>query len=163
MSKIYSLEQLKSIIDQNPQQWRPLVFTNGCFDLLHVGHIRYLQEAKNQGKTLIVGVNGDRSVQQIKPPTQGKPERPIIPEAQRAELLTALSSVDGAVMFYETTATKIIETLQPDIYVKGGDYQVETLPESPAVFAYGGKIKLVDIEIPTSTTKIINKILDINK
>ena len=99
MSKIYSLEQLKSIIDQNPQQWRPLVFTNGCFDLLHVGHIRYLQEAKNQGKTLIVGVNGDRSVQQIKPPTQGKPERPIIPEAQRAELLTALSSVDGAVMF----------------------------------------------------------------
>ncbi|MBE9223132.1 adenylyltransferase/cytidyltransferase family protein [Cyanobacterium stanieri LEGE 03274] len=157
MNKIYSLDKLKSIIAQNPSQWRPLVFTNGCFDLLHVGHIRYLREAKEQGKTLIVGVNGDRSVVQI------KPKRPIIPEAQRAELLGALGSVDGVVIFYETTATKVIETLQPDIYVKGGDYNVETLPESPAVFAYGGKIKLVDIEIPTSTTKIINKILDINK
>ncbi|AFZ48157.1 cytidyltransferase-related domain protein [Cyanobacterium stanieri PCC 7202] len=163
MGKVYSLEQLKSLIDANPDHWRPLVFTNGCFDLLHVGHIRYLQAAKAQGKTLIVGVNGDRSVAQIKPSNQDKPKRPIIPEAQRAELLTALESVDGVVIFYETTATKIIETIHPDIYVKGGDYQVETLPESPAVFAYGGKIELVDIEIPTSTTKIINKILDINK
>jgi len=162
MSQVYKLEELKTIIDQNPNQWRPLVFTNGCFDLLHVGHTRYLTQAKSYGKTLIIGVNSDRSVTQIKPPEKGKPLRPIIPENQRAELLTTLEAVDGVVIFAETTATRVIEALKPDIYVKGGDYQIETLPESPTVFAYGGKIKLVDIEIPTSTTKIINQILDIN-
>ena len=162
MSQVYQLQELKALIEQNPEQWRPLVFTNGCFDLLHVGHTRYLKEAKSYGKTLIIGVNGDRSVTQIKPPKKGKPPRPIIPENQRAELLTTLKAVDGVVIFTETTATKLIETLKPDIYVKGGDYEIETLPESPTVFAYGGKIKLVDIEIPTSTTKIINNILDIS-
>jgi len=162
MSQIYQLKELKTIIDQNPDKWRPLVFTNGCFDLLHVGHTRYLTQAKSYGKTLIIGVNSDRSTAQIKPPKKGKPSRPIIPENQRAELLTTLKAVDGVVIFAETTATKVIETLKPDIYVKGGDYQIETLPESPTVFAYGGKIKLVDIEIPTSTTKIVNQILDIN-
>ena len=162
MSQVYKLEELKTIIDQNPNQWRPLVFTNGCFDLLHVGHTRYLTQAKSYGKTLIIGVNSDRSTRKIKPAKKGKPSRPIIPENQRAELLTTLEAVDGVVIFAETTATKVIEVLKPDIYVKGGDYQIETLPESPTVFAYGGKIKLVDIEIPTSTTKIINQILDIN-
>jgi D-glycero-beta-D-manno-heptose 1-phosphate adenylyltransferase len=160
MSKIYSLNQLKSLINQNPEQWRPLVLTNGCFDLLHVGHVRYLQAAKTWGRSLIVGLNSDRSVQTIKPLTSGNPARPIIPEAQRAELLAHLKPVDGVVIFAEPTASILIQELQPDIYVKGGDYTLDTLPETPFVQAYGGQIQLIDIEIPTSTTKIIQKILD---
>lgn len=159
-NKIYSLEKLTQIIATNPQHWRPLVFTNGCFDLLHVGHIRYLHKAKSLGKTLVVGLNSDQSVATIKPVTTGLPKRPIIPEEQRAEILTALASVDGVVIFQETTAIKVIEALKPEIYVKGGDYNLMTLPEAPIVQTYGGKIELVEVEIPTSTTAIIQRILN---
>ena len=156
----YTLEQLHSEISAHCEQWRPLVFTNGCFDILHAGHVRYLRAAKEQGKTLVVGLNSDRSVNAIKPPQEGLPSRPIVPQEQRGEVLAALKSVDGVVIFEETTATKVIATLQPDIYVKGGDYQIDQLPEAPAVKAYGGKIVLISVEIPSSTTAIINKILD---
>ncbi len=156
---IYHLSELESAIASSESQWRPLVFTNGCFDLLHVGHVRYLQVAKSLGLSLVVGLNSDRSVQSIKPALPGLPSRPIVPEAQRAELLAALKPVDGVVIFAETTATHLIETLKPDIYVKGGDYRLETLPEAKAVLAYGGKIELVQVEIPTSTTAIVNRIL----
>lgn len=162
MSQIYQLEEIATIIQQNPQQWRPLVFTNGCFDLLHVGHTRYLKEAKSHGKTLIIGVNSDDSVKTIKPIKEKQLARPIIPQQQRAELLSNLCMVDGVVIFSETTAIKVIEQLKPDIYAKGGDYAIETLPEAPTVLSYGGKIELVEIEIPTSTTKIIQQILAIN-
>jgi rfaE bifunctional protein nucleotidyltransferase chain/domain len=154
----YSLNQLKESIDRHPEQWRPLVFTNGCFDLLHVGHIRYLQAARQLGRALVVGLNSDRSVQIIKPPQPGKPQRPIIPELQRAEILAALKPVDGVVIFTEPTADRLLATLQPEIYAKGGDYTEDTLPETPTVRAYGGKIQLIKIEIPTSTTGIIEKI-----
>jgi D-glycero-beta-D-manno-heptose 1-phosphate adenylyltransferase len=156
---IYSLSELQSAIAIAPAQWRPLVFTNGCFDLLHVGHIRYLQAAKSLGRTLVIGLNSDASVQTIKPSQPGFPQRPIVPQMQRAELLLALKPVDGVTIFSETTATKIISLLKPDIYVKGGDYRIETLPEADAVQAYGGKIKLIQIEIPTSTTAIVTRIL----
>jgi rfaE bifunctional protein nucleotidyltransferase chain/domain len=156
---IYLLTQLHQAIASHPQKWRPLVFTNGCFDLIHVGHIRYLKEAKSYGKTLIVGLNSDKSVQQIKPQSPGNPSRPIIPENQRAEVLASLKVVDGVVIFEEITAINVIKYLQPDIYVKGGDYSLSTLPEATTVMAYGGKIKLVQIEIPSSTSEIIKKIL----
>lgn len=156
---LYTLEDLRSAIEQDPDRWRPLVFTNGCFDLLHCGHIRYLRAAKHLGQTLIVGINSDASVATIKPQPAGLPTRPIIPEIQRAEAIAALKPVDGVVIFPETTATETIVALQPDIYVKGGDYDVSTLPEAPAVQNYGGSIQLIRIEIPTSSSAIIRRIL----
>lgn len=155
---IYNLSDLKYAIAQNPEQWRPLVFTNGCFDLLHAGHVRYLQAAKAKGRALVVGLNSDRSVNQIKPKQPGYPARPLVPEHQRAEVIAALKPVNGIVIFNETTATNLILTLQPEIYVKGGDYDQATLPEAPAVQTYGGRIELVNIELPTSTTALINRI-----
>ncbi|NJN73453.1 MAG: adenylyltransferase/cytidyltransferase family protein [Limnothrix sp. RL_2_0] len=159
MGQVYDLVSLQQAIAANPKQWRPLVFTNGCFDLLHVGHVRYLSAAKTFGKTLVVGVNGDRSVREIKPQPNHLPSRPIIPETQRAEILMALGVVDAVVIFNETTATRTIEILQPEFYVKGGDYTPETLPEAAAVSAYGGQIRLIKIQDPTSTSGLITKIL----
>ncbi len=159
ISGLYNLTELEQLINSQPTFWRPLVFTNGCFDLLHAGHIRYLWAAKSLGRSLVVGLNSDQSVQNIKPQQEGYPMRPIVPEVQRAEVLVALKPGDGVVIFNETTATNIIERLKPDIYVKGGDYSIKTLPEAPKVKGYGGKISLVQIEVPTSTTAIINRIL----
>lgn len=159
MSGCYTLDKLKQTIAADPQRWRPLVFTNGCFDLLHAGHVRYLQAARKLGKTLVVGLNSDRSVQTIKPQAAGSPSRPIVPEQQRAEVLAALRAVDGVVIFAETTASQLIAALQPDVYVKGGDYQLETLPEAAIVHAYGGRIELIQIEVPSSTSAIVNRIL----
>lgn len=159
ISGVYTLSEIEEAIAQYSDRWRPLVFTNGCFDLLHVGHVRYLQVAKSLGRSLIVGLNSDDSVRAIKPNKPGLPARPIVPEQQRAELLAALKPVDGVVIFNSSTATSLIEALKPEIYVKGGDYSLETLPEAPTVQAYGGQIQLVKVEIPTSTTGIINRIL----
>ncbi|GAB4201859.1 MAG: D-glycero-beta-D-manno-heptose 1-phosphate adenylyltransferase [Coleofasciculaceae cyanobacterium] len=160
LGTIYSLSELQQAIAHDPNQWRPLVFTNGCFDLLHVGHVRYLNVAKSLGRSLIVGLNSDRSVRTLKPNKPGLPPRPLVPEIQRAEVLASLKSVDGVVIFSETTATRLIQVLQPDIYVKGGDYCYATLPEVPAVQAYGGRIELVTVEVQTSTTTLIDRILN---
>lgn len=160
---IYTLSELQKAIASNPEKWRPLVFTNGCFDILHVGHVRYLKQAKSRGKTLVVGLNSDKSVQQIKPLKPNSPPRPIVEEKQRAEVLAALKMVDAVVIFAETTAINVIKTLQPDIYAKGGDYTISTLPEAETVISYGGKIELVKIEIPSSTTNIINRIISVGK
>ncbi len=159
MKGIYSLEAIATIIDNESEQWRPLVFTNGCFDLIHPGHIRYLRQAKTYGKKLIVGLNSDSSVRQIKPPVPGYPPRPIISESQRAEVLAALKPVDGVIIFPEVTAVNLIKTLKPEIYVKGGDYKLDNLPEAPLVRSYGGSIQLVKIEIPSSTSNIVETIL----
>jgi rfaE bifunctional protein nucleotidyltransferase chain/domain len=156
---IYSLSELLDAIAHAPNQWRPLVFTNGCFDLLHAGHVRYLQVAKSLGRSLVVGLNSDQSVKTIKPNKPGFPPRPLVPETQRAEVLATLKPVDGVVIFQETTATRLIQALQPDIYVKGGDYSQSTLPEAPVVQAYGGRIELVKVEVHTSTTALIERIL----
>jgi rfaE bifunctional protein nucleotidyltransferase chain/domain len=158
-SGLYTLPELQQAIATHPEQWRPLVFTNGCFDLIHAGHVRYLQTAKALGKALVVGLNSDRSVQQIKPASPGFPPRPIIPETQRAEVLAALKPVDGVVIFEEVTADRLLHLLQPEIYVKGGDYNLDTLPETATVQAYGGRIELIKIEIPSSTTTIVCRIL----
>jgi D-glycero-beta-D-manno-heptose 1-phosphate adenylyltransferase len=153
MSQGYSLEEIVSLVNRSPEQWRPLVFTNGCFDLLHVGHVRYLTAAKALGKTLVVGLNSDRSVQQLK-----GSNRPIMTELYRAEVLAALKPVDAVVIFEQLTAVDLIVAIAPDIYVKGGDYQIETLPEAPAVMANGGRIELIHIQVPISTTKIVQRI-----
>lgn len=159
---IYSLSNLQQAIATYPERWRPLVLTNGCFDLLHLGHVRNLQMAKSWGRSLIVGLNSDSSIQIIKPPLAAHlPPRPIFPEQQRAEMLAALKSVDGVVIFSDPTAIGLIEVLQPEIYVKGGDYQLETLIEASAVQAYGGKIKFVPIDLAISTTKIIKEVWEI--
>lgn len=158
-SGIWELAALQAAIAAEPERWRPLVFTNGCFDLLHVGHLRYLQAAKAFGRALVVGLNSDTSVATIKPPKPGQPPRPIVPQAQRAELLVGLKPVDAVAIFTETTATATIAALQPDIYVKGGDYTLATLPEASAVRAYGGRIELVRVEIPTSTSALVARIL----
>ena len=156
---LYALRDIQLAIAADPDRWRPLVVTNGCFDLLHAGHVRYLNAARELGAALVVGLNSDRSVQQIKPAAPGRPPRPIVPEQERAEVLAALRAVDAVVLFSETTAASLLEVLQPDIYVKGGDYKIETLPEAKIVQAYGGQIVLVDIEVPASTTAIVERIL----
>jgi rfaE bifunctional protein nucleotidyltransferase chain/domain len=158
-SGVYSLNEIYLQIAASPANWRPLVFTNGCFDLLHAGHVRYLQAAKAMGRSLVVGLNSDHSVRMIKPAQAWLPQRPVIPEAQRAEILAALKPVDGVVIFAEPTAMNLIATLQPEIYVKGHGYTVETLPEAPTVQAYGGQIKLIETEVPTSSTQILNQIV----
>ena len=150
---IWELEALAYAINRAPHQWRPLVLTNGCFDLLHVGHVRYLSQAKAWGKSLVVGINSDRSVQGLK----GK-HRPIVPQDQRAEIIDSLKWVDGVVIFAEATADKLLETLQPDIYVKGGDYRPDTLPEMPTLQKLSIALQLIPVETPTSTTAIIHKI-----
>ncbi len=147
------LAELQQQIAEEPDRWRPLVLTNGCFDILHAGHVRYLTQARAQGRSLVVGLNSDRSVKQLK-----GDHRPIVTETERAEVLRALKAVDAVVIFDELTADRLITTLRPDIYVKGGDYTPETLPEAKTVDAIGGKILLIPIEVQTSTTKILQRL-----
>ncbi len=118
-----------------------------------MGHLRYLEAARALGELLIIGLNSDRSVQSLKGPT-----RPIVPEEERAELLAGLACVDGVVIFEEVTAGKLIETIEPAIYAKGGDYQEDSLPEAPSVRAYGGKIKILPFSEGLSTSNLIEKI-----
>lgn len=154
---VYSLTELQNAIALNPDRWRPLVLTNGCFDLLHCGHVRYLNSAKKLGRALVVGLNSDESIRMIKP--DRTPSRPIVPEAERAEVLAALRSVDGVVIFSEKTACELVEALHPEIYAKGGDYNLQTLPEASIVQSYGGQVRLIEIEVPSSTTAIVDRIL----
>ncbi|MBE9013260.1 D-glycero-beta-D-manno-heptose 1-phosphate adenylyltransferase [Pseudanabaenaceae cyanobacterium LEGE 13415] len=144
-------------METNPDRWRPLVLTNGCFDLLHSGHVRYLNAARKFGRSLIVGLNSDDSIRMIKP--DRIPSRPIVSERERAEVLTALRSVDGVVIFSEKTACELVEALHPEIYAKGGDYNLQTLPEASIVQSYGGQVQLIEIEVPSSTSAIVDRIL----
>lgn len=132
---------------------KKIVFTNGCFDIIHVGHVRYLTAAKNFGDVLIVGLNTDESVRKLKGAT-----RPINNQDDRAEVLLGLKAVDYVIFFGENTAENLIAELQPDIYVKGGDYTLDTLPEAKIVQSYGGKVELVNLVVGKSTTNIIDKI-----
>lgn len=132
---------------------KKVVFTNGCFDILHAGHVRYLNTAKSFGDVLVLGLNTDASVRSIKGPT-----RPINNELDRAEVVGALESVDYVVLFDEPTAEDLIKLVHPDVYVKGGDYTIETLPEGQIVLAYGGSVELVNLVEGRSTTNVIAKI-----
>lgn len=131
---------------------KKIVFTNGCFDLLHVGHVRYLQEARALGDILVVGVNSDASVRILKGPT-----RPVQIENDRAEILAALGAVNFTVIFTEETPAKLIEKVRPDILVKGGDWDISTIVGAPFVQSYGGKVMSLQFVDGKSTTKIIEK------
>lgn len=132
---------------------KTVVFTNGCFDILHAGHVRYLAGARQLGDCLIVGLNSDSSVRQLK-----GPNRPVNCQEDRAEVLAGLAAVDYVVVFDETTAENLVGDVQPDVYAKGGDYTMEKLPESKIVAAHGGRTVLVP-EVPgRSSSNIINKL-----
>lgn len=135
------------------QQGKKLVFTNGHFDLLHVGHLDYLEKAHQLGDALFLGLNGDVSTERLK-----GIGRPIVPAIERARLLCALNVVTAVIIFEEDTAHNIINALRPDIYVKGGDYAHKVLPERATVEAYGGEVALIDYLPDHSTTNLIAKI-----
>jgi rfaE bifunctional protein nucleotidyltransferase chain/domain len=132
-----------------------LVVTNGCFDLLHVGHVTYLETARHHGDALLVGLNGDESVRQLK-----GPDRPVNTEADRAVVLAALASVDGVCIFAESTATRFLAAAQPDVYVKGGDYTLDALnqEERRTVEQAGGRIVIMPCVPGKSTTSLLKKI-----
>ena len=136
-------------------QWpKPLVFTNGVFDILHRGHVTYLDEAAQLGATLVVGVNSDASAKRL-----GKgPDRPLNTAADRAALLAALECVTAVVVFDEDTPLEIIGQLRPDIIVMGGDYNMQVLPESKLVESWGGKAVAIPFEFARSTTNLVEKI-----
>jgi cytidyltransferase-like protein len=150
-SKVCPLDQLTARIAKLP---RPLVFTNGVFDILHRGHASYLAQARALGASLVVGVNSDTSVKML-----GKgDDRPINSEADRQALLVALESVDMAVLFTEQTPVSLIEKIRPDIYVKGGDYEIDTLAETRLVKTWGGKAIAIPFLYERSTTSLLGKI-----
>lgn len=152
-SKILTRAQLA----QRALRWREsgtqVVLTNGCFDLLHSGHLRYLQEARRLGDLLVVGVNSDESVRQLKGES-----RPIVPQQERAELVAGLECVDYVTIFEEPTAVPLVELVQPTYYAKGGDYTEQDLPEAEAVVAYGGFVVILPLLPEHSTSALIEKI-----
>ena len=129
-----------------------IVFTNGCFDILHAGHVRYLAAARALGDVLILGLNSDASVRRLKGET-----RPVNSEADRAEVVGALASVDYVVIFGEDTAEELIARVRPAVYAKGGDYTRETLPEARIVESYGGEVAFIPLVEGKSTTGIIER------
>ena len=138
---------------QRMRQGCKLVFTNGCFDILHVGHLRYLQEAKSQGDLLFIGLNSDSSVRQLKGET-----RPIVPEDERGEMLAGLGCVDFVALFSQETPLELIQKVQPDILVKGGDWKPEQIVGSEFVLSKGGEVRSLQFVEGRSTTNIVEKI-----
>ena len=153
--KLVAWEELPAWRAAVKAQGRKLVVTNGCFDLLHVGHVSYLQAARNLGDALLIGLNSDAAVQQLK-----GPNRPVNPEADRAAILAALESVSAVCIFQEKRATRFLGLAQPDIYVKGGDYTLETLDpeERQTVEQAGGRIVLIPFVPGKSTTATLQKL-----
>jgi D-glycero-beta-D-manno-heptose 1-phosphate adenylyltransferase len=153
-TKILTKEQLAPVLQRARTQKKRIVFTNGCFDLMHVGHTRYLQAAKDLGDLLVVGVNGDASVRSL----NKAPDRPIVPDAQRAEVVAALNSVDYVIIFDEPDPQSLIASLQPDVLVKGGDWAVERIIGRDIVEARGGVVHTIPLVPGVSTTSLIERI-----
>lgn len=145
--------QIKSL----RQAGKKIVFTNGCFDVIHVGHIRHLRDARGLGDCLVVGINSDESVRTLK----GEP-RPLVPELERAEILAGLEYVDYVVIFNEPTADNIILELKPQVYAKRADYGPEKVPELQTVLSYGGKMEYIGVTEGRSTTSLVTKILTVH-
>lgn len=153
MGQHITLEQAIQQREQLRKDGKMLVFTNGHFDLLHVGHLDYLEKARALGDALFLGLNGDDSSERLK-----GTGRPIVPAVERARLLSALIPVTAVIIFNDDTADGLLNTLQPDVYVKGGDYAHKVLPERPTVESYGGRVELIDYLPNHSTTQLIEKI-----
>jgi rfaE bifunctional protein nucleotidyltransferase chain/domain len=146
---LLSVEKARSL-----RTGRKLVFTNGVFDILHAGHVRYLEAARELGDLLIVGINTDESVRRL-----GKgPERPINPLEDRAEVLAGLRCVDGVISFSQDTPMEVIRLLEPEVHVKGGDYDPAKMPETSVVESYGGKVVILPLLAGRSTTSILEKL-----
>ncbi len=166
--KIGGRDEIAREVQRRQQAGERGVFTNGCFDLLHLGHVRYLQEARALGDFLVVGLNGDESVRHLK-----GPGRPLMPENERAEILAALACVDYVSIFDEPTAGPLVEQVRPAIYVKGGDYALagdtpevpdsSRLPEAKVVQAYGGIVRLIPYLPHHSTSELIAAIKQLPK
>jgi D-beta-D-heptose 7-phosphate kinase/D-beta-D-heptose 1-phosphate adenosyltransferase len=156
MNKIYPKDELKAEIDRLKRGGRKVIFTNGCFDILHAGHTRYLREAKKLGDVLILALNSDNSVRSIK----GE-KRPVVPEAERAEVVASLESVDYVTVFDELTPLALIEFLQPDVIVKGGDWAEKDIVGAEAVGTWGGRVAIMPEIEGASTTNVIEKVLQV--
>jgi D-glycero-beta-D-manno-heptose 1-phosphate adenylyltransferase len=152
--KLISRHEVVSALTARRKQGHRVVFTNGCFDLMHVGHTRYLQAARELGDLLVVGINTDRSVRSL---NKGS-DRPIVPEQQRAEVLAALACVDYVVLFDEADPGRLIAEIQPDVLVKGGDWTPDTIIGRETVEARGGVVKTIPLVPNVSTTAIVEKI-----
>lgn len=153
--KIKKLGELKAILEKARERGEKIVFTNGCFDLLHVGHTRYLQKAKELGDILVVAVNSDSSLQQIK-----GDKRPINPQDERAEVLASLGCVDYVVIFDEPDPLKVITRLRPDILVKGGDWEKGEIIGGEEVESWGGTVCTIPVVEGVSTTMVIERIIN---
>ncbi len=145
---------LEGIVNELKAQNLKIVFTNGCFDILHKGHVEYLARAKKFGDILMVGINSDESIKKIK-----GAKRPIIPLESRIYVLNNLKPVDFVIPFDEETPINLIKIIKPDIHVKGGDYKEEDLPEAKIIKEYGGKVKILPLVEGFSTTNIIERVL----
>ena len=156
-NKLLPLESLEPVVAALKASGKTVVFANGCFDLLHVGHIRYLQSARQLGDALVVGLNSDESVRQLK-----GPQRPLMPEDERAEILAALACVDYVVLFQELTVERLLRVLKPDIQCKGTDYTEETVPERDVVRSYGGRVAIAGDPKDHSTRDLIQGILSLS-
>ena len=153
MGDLLDREALVTRVRQDRARGLTIAFANGGFDLLHVGHVRYLEGAKREADKLIVAINSDRSVRALKGPA-----RPILPESDRAELVAALRAVDYVVIFDEPTVVTLLELLKPDVHCKGTDYTVETVPERDTVRSYGGRIAIVGDPKDHSTTDLLSRL-----
>ncbi len=153
MDKLKSLSALRRTVEAEKAKGRVVVLANGCFDLFHAGHVRYLRAAKAKGDLLIVALNSDRSVRSLK----GK-GRPILAQRERAEILSAFSFVDFVTIFGEPMVTKVLLALKPDIHVKGSDYTRETVPEKDTVKGYGGRVAIVGGPKIRNTSEVIKSI-----
>ncbi|MEK6647343.1 MAG: D-glycero-beta-D-manno-heptose 1-phosphate adenylyltransferase [Candidatus Firestonebacteria bacterium] len=154
LSKLKLLDKLKKIIGFERQKGKKVVFTNGCFDLLHIGHIRYLKAAKKLADILIVAINSDSSIKKIKGEL-----RPVYPEKERAEILSAFSFVDYIVIFAESDPIKVVSELKPDVLIKGGDWSIDKVLGKDIVESYGGKVMTIPMIKGYSTTNLIKKIV----
>lgn len=153
MKKRHTLDELKKIIPEEKKRGKRVVLANGCFDLIHVGHVRYLKEAKDQGDILLVALNSDRSVQLLK----GK-GRPILNEEERVAIVGSFSFVDHVTVFDEVNVERILLELKPDVHAKGSDYTEKTVPERETVLSYGGRIAITGGPKVKSTSEIIQDI-----
>ncbi|GHA64125.1 D-glycero-beta-D-manno-heptose 1-phosphate adenylyltransferase [Pontibacter akesuensis] len=151
--KIYSLPQLQEQVQRWRDQGQKIVFTNGCFDLLHLGHVDYLEKARQLGNKLVLGLNTDNSISRIKGPS-----RPLQDEMSRARIMASLLFIDAVVLFDEDTPLNLITALQPDILVKGDDYAVDQIVGHEVVEARGGEVKTVPLVKGYSTTNIVKRI-----
>jgi D-beta-D-heptose 7-phosphate kinase/D-beta-D-heptose 1-phosphate adenosyltransferase len=153
-TKVMTKEQLTPLLQQARAQKKRIVFTNGCFDLMHVGHTRYLQAAKGLGDLLVVAVNSDASVRSL----NKAPDRPIVSDSQRAEVVAALGCVDYVILFNEPDPQSVIAALQPDVLVKGGDWAVDRIVGREIVEARGGVVRTIPLVPGVSTTSLIERI-----